>query len=1041
LEGSSISSNLEGNPFASLFPTLEVAVAYRESQAKLEQEKPTELMVIETEEQLLPKDAISPICDENVKQTQDLNNIIEEVFLVTLNKYSVVGGSQQQLVHLSSLAEVVGAHTQQWLDLPTLEQAIFERLMLENPGSQVVTSPGCKERTPAHLVESRAVVYLAECYRRLLGQIAKRPEEVLVGSLAQMQAMVVQNLATALREPDLYPSQDLPGQLMDLVVETFDVEVHLVELLGSLAVRVREEEKEGGPTLESLIHPILDRIKKTLVDTSMIVFSSTTVHPIQYFLSSPLLARVFVLHSHPKSTATSGKAYEDTLLGAILGKSCLPSNESDSWNFFSSPSAQPASTHAATEGRIWAGLESVHASAHVVLRQLLRVSEEVKHLTLLWLGNCLSANEARGKMWTSQMGPLLSATLASDGFMLNFGSCLLKFCKPLTSDWAKMSKVEASYVAKECLVTEDSRLTGVHMRGLHNDTCLVPLAEGATRDTLPNYSFTTEIFFMAHKAIDLGFRTVQEKFVKLNQELGRLQNAYRDTMAGGGGAAGEQIQTRMETAMQRYLTYKAALLEPTTLDLQTALVAATSDWLVSLATGKRGELPEKQVVEPPPLLSCVPEMLVENSAEHLLLVRRFQPHHFEQAGEERLGSILTGILCFMDQPSMLRNPHLRARLAESLECLLPSHETQGQPGMLGSYQRQAIFQDHRHSLRIAQAILHVFVSIEETGQAVQFEQKFSYRRPMYDVIKYIWQLDPFKQRLREMAEQAEEEIESETPPLFLRFLNLLINDAIFLLDEGLSYMKQIQEKEGEREGWSELPAQERAEAERGFQHTGQLARYHNLMGGETIGVLELLTSSITAVITHPTLADRLAAMLNYFLKTLTGPESKSFKVSNLEKYSFRPGEVVGKICQIYLNLGESSSFVAAVSRDGRSYSPTLFPGTERVLVKVGRADLAAAIGHLATLVGRASSQHREEEELLAGAPDEFLCPIMSILMTDPVRLPSSKQVVDRSTIARHLLSDQSDPFNRAPLTMDQVEPETELRQRVEEWMASRMSSS
>ena len=449
----------------------------------------------------------------------------------------------------------------------------------------------------------------------------------------------------------------------------------------------------------------------------------------------------------------------------------------------------------------------------------------MKHLTLLWIGNCLSANEARGKMWTSQMGPLLSATLASDGFMLNLGSLLLKFCKPLTSDWTKMSKVEPSYVAKECLVTEDSRLAGVHMRGLHNDTCLVPLAEGATRNTLPNYSFTTEVFFMAHKALDLGFRTVQEKFVKLNQELGRLQNAYRDAMAGGGGAAGEQIQSRMEVAMQRYLTYKAALLEPSTLDLQTALVAATSDWLVSLATGKRGELPDRQVVDPPMALTCVPEMLIENSAEHLLLVRRFQPHHFEQAGQERLGSILTGILCFMDQPAMLRNPHLRARLAESLECMLPSHETQGQAGMLGSYQRQAVFQDHRHSLRIAQAILHVFVSIEETGQAVQFEQKFSYRRPMYDVIKYIWQLEPFKQRLREMAEQAEEEIESETPPLFLRFLNLLINDAIFLLDEGLSYMKQIQEKEGEREGWAQLPAQERTEAERGFQHTGQLARY------------------------------------------------------------------------------------------------------------------------------------------------------------------------------------------------------------------------
>ena len=30
------------------------------------------------------------------------------------------------------------------------------------------------------------------------------------------------------------------------------------------------------------------------------------------------------------------------------------------------------------------------------------------------------------------------------------------------------------------------------------------------------------------------------------------------------------------------------------------------------------------------------------------------------------------------------------------------------------------------------------------------------------------------------------------------------------------------------------------------------------------------------------------------------------------------------------------------------------------------------------------SLRREEEELLSGAPDEFLCPIMSILMTDPV---------------------------------------------------------
>ena len=88
-------------------------------------------------------------------------------------------------------------------------------------------------------------------------------------------------------------------------------------------------------------------------------------------------------------------------------------------------------------------------------RQLFRVSEEVKHLTLLWLGNCLASNAGRGKMWTSQMGPLLGATLASDGFMLNLGAVLLRFCKPLAADPAKMDKVDATYPAKVTAATED----------------------------------------------------------------------------------------------------------------------------------------------------------------------------------------------------------------------------------------------------------------------------------------------------------------------------------------------------------------------------------------------------------------------------------------------------------------------------------------------------------------------------------------------------------------------------------------------------------
>ena len=58
--------------------------------------------------------------------------------------------------------------------------------------------------------------------------------------------------------------------------------------------------------------------------------------------------------------------------------------------------------------------------------------------------------------------------------------------------------------------------------------------------------------------------------------------------------------------------------------------------------------------------------------------------------------------------------------------------------------------------------------------------------------------------------------------------------------------------------------------------------------------------------------------------------------------------------------------------------------TETVLLKVGRADLASALGNIASKVETASSALAEEEELLADCPDEFLCPIMSIVMKDPV---------------------------------------------------------
>ena len=63
-------------------------------------------------------------------------------------------------------------------------------------------------------------------------------------------------------------------------------------------------------------------------------------------------------------------------------------------------------------------------------------------------------------------------------------------------------------------------------------------------------------------------------------------------------------------------------------------------------------------------------------------------------------------------------------------------------------------------------------------------------------------------------------------------------------------------------------------------------------------------------------------------------------------------------------------------------------------------------------------------------------PIMDTIMSDPVELPSGI-IVDRPVIVRHLLNSSQDPFNRQRLTIDMLQPATELLERINKWRAER----
>ena len=61
-----------------------------------------------------------------------------------------------------------------------------------------------------------------------------------------------------------------------------------------------------------------------------------------------------------------------------------------------------------------------------------------------------------------------------------------------------------------------------------------------------------------------------------------------------------------------------------------------------------------------------------------------------------------------------------------------------------------------------------------------------------------------------------------------------------------------------------------------------LAKFHNVMARRTTSTLAMLSEATAPLLCHPTLVDRVAAMLNYFLDHLVGPKQKQLKVSILE---------------------------------------------------------------------------------------------------------------------------------------------------------------
>lgn len=223
---------------------------------------------------------------------------------------------------------------------------------------------------------------------------------------------------------------------------------------------------------------------------------------------------------------------------------------------------------------------------------------------------------------------------------------------------------------------------------------------------------------------------------------------------------------------------------------------------------------------------------------------------------------------------------------------------------------------------------------------------------------------------------------------------------------------------------ADRPENERQEAEAHAHQLEGIARSDLQFSEEFLRLLIDFTGETKAAFMVPEIVDRLAAMLDYNLEMLVGPKCSELKVKDSKRTGFNPRDLLRQVLSVFLNLAGRQEFVQAIAKDGRSYSKEVFLKaasiSERFMLK-SPTEVEALKG-MVDQIETFRQMEADDEEELGEIPDDFLDPLMATLMKDPVILPSSKTIVDMSTIKQHFLSDASDPFNRVPLKIEDVLP-------------------
>jgi len=869
-----------------------------------------------------------------------------------------------------------------------------------------------------------ATTYLADCYRRHRTEeraCGKRAEVAPLSTLlSSVRQQLVTSLALTLRsQTSPSPSHSPLYTLLAQEKMPFDMVVGLVTLLA-----------EDRTTLATVFSPLLQhclleaqRCRK-LTQAQYLTPSILLTSFVKLKLPSgarPLadLAAEQPQWLTPSLTPAAGlEVVGLTFLGPFLAPSVFPDEDpavaDEYFKELPGSGSQQAQAVKAAQAALQPSLELLRNQLHQLLHEV-AANKASRGPLLAWLAAALARNSKRTQLQANER------LVAGDGFMLNLVSVLQLLCAKVKQD--KVDPAAVHRASSRVDISEESRLKSTSQEA----------KEFSEAQQEVEANFPTDCWFLTLQAHHVGVLPIVRRYqrrlralrelAKMVEDLEKSEPAWRTHPSA---SHNRNMLKKWKKQIKQQSKSKACadigLLDEQLFSRCLNFYSTCADHMLRLLDPLHPCQPAMPLpADPPELFKLLPEWVVDDMADFLLFGLQFLPQVVSSYCTPSLVTWLQTMLC---HTHYFANPYLVSKLVEVLFVVNP--QVQEKTGELyDSIMRHPICQEFLPS-----ALMRFYTEVEQTGSSNEFYDKFTIRYHISIIMKSMWEA-PTGVHKNAIVQ------ESNNGKNFIKFINMMMNDTTFLLDESLDALKRIhevQEDMAEPARWAAQPQETQTSRARQLGQDERQCRSYLTLARETVDMFHYLTEGIKEPFLRPELADRLAAMLDAVLEQLTnGPKCRNLKVKNPEKYSWDPKWLLSHLIDIYLHL-DSEKLTVAIANDQRAFKLTTFQDTARRMeATLGRSatDVAqfAALGEAANKI---VVQRLKQEVEWADVPEEFQCALMAELMEEPVILPSGNRC-DRKNIERHILSTPNDPFNRQPLTEDMLKPDLELKKQIETW--------